>query len=96
LPARDSEDEREWVPPEISEAPRSVYSRTRTSGEEPFDRSRSRLADALSEHPGPEAESPLERRLREAKERASTLEERIRQTEERVAEALRAIDQDSK
>jgi hypothetical protein len=101
---RDSEDEREWIPREISDAPPYLFARTqRENGEgrapeseaAPFDRSMSRLRKALGDLSGAEAESPLELRIREAKERGSELEQRIRAAEERVARALRAVDKNA-
>jgi hypothetical protein len=94
---RDSEDEREWIPREISDAPPYVFERRRPSQEAPvpFRRSRSRLRDGLDDLSGAEAESPLELRIREAKERGSELEQRIRSAEERVARALRAVDKNA-
>jgi len=104
---RDAEDEREWIPREITDAPPYVYARARSYGEgagrrreardrpppAPFDRSRSRLRDALGGPSGNEqAGGALELRLRLAKERGSELERRIRDAEERVARVLGQVD----
>jgi hypothetical protein len=99
---RDAEDEREWIPRGVTDAPPYLYARGRANGDEsgprpqprepqrpaPFERSRSRLRDALGGPPTAEAVSPLELRIRKAKERGSELEKRIREAEERIARAL--------
>jgi hypothetical protein len=101
---RDSDDGREWIPREITDAPPYLFARTqRENGEgrgpkseaAPFDRSMSRLSKALGDLSGAEAESPLELRIREAKDRGTELERRIRDAEERVARALRAVDKNA-
>jgi hypothetical protein len=104
--ADDATDGREWIPREISDGPSSVYQRRRrvpdgsaiqptrrVSEPTPFDRSRSRLRDALGNLSGPETEGSFEQRLRRAKERASELDRRIREVEMRVSQALGAVDQ---
>jgi len=95
--ARDSENEREWIPREIEDAPPYLFARRPTPRDgttlAPFDRSRSRLRDALGGPSGNEqAGGALELRLRLAKERGSELERRIRDAEERVARVLGQVD----
>jgi hypothetical protein len=94
---RGSDDDREWVPREITEGPPYVFERRRPDHEAPapFERSKSRLHEGLGDLSGAESEHALELRLRQAKERGSELERRIRAAEQRVARALRAVDKNA-
>jgi hypothetical protein len=80
-----SEDEREWIPREISDAPPLVYAPRRPG---PFDRSRSRLSDADTSPSTAEAEDPLELRIRQVQERGRELDQKLREMEEQVARAV--------